>query len=490
MEMELNIAYGSVGTNETRGDVGNGYIQWWQNSTTSRNDIWLYTTSYTLAVLDITLQGQVSSNLTPSWTTTAPSASGTYTKILDTLTTSKFTVLTGGNVGIGTVSPGAPLDVYKSTYSIFTANSDSTGVYPKIAIGTGGGFDRTGYLNIYTTENSALTGMSSNHAMTITNYSGYGYSNGDAPSSICFRQRWWSGGGGLEAVGGIRGIKTSADGNTGGGVQLLYFNSTLQPGLTLNNSGYVGIGTTTPQAQFNILNTTSGGSAVTLMNVQYGTNQDSFQVAYDIPTGSGGGGVRMMNIYGQTGAELASIKICSTTSTTGSLIFLTNNGSGVTERMKITPAGNVGIGTTGPNQKLHVYGSMQLDRAASAYTITGATTTYAAGTWYTLVPFGALTQSGATYLVSMIWQSNPGANPWTLSTSFIWYNQISNDPYTSQLSGAAVPMSYHATNNSGDYQLSIRAQSNYTTYPAIQWKCNTALSNNGYWTAYCHIISY
>jgi len=160
------------------------------------------------------------------------------------------------------------------------------------------------------------------------------------------------------------------------------------------------------------------------------------------------------------------------------------------DAMRITSAGNVGINTASPNQKLHVYGNMQLDRAAAAYTTTLATTTYAAGTWYTLVPTGALTQASATYLVSMVWQSNPGANPWTLSMSFLWYNQYCNDNNTSQLSGAAVPMSYHATNASGDYQISIRAQSASSSYPAIQWKCNTALSNAGYWSAWCNIISY
>jgi hypothetical protein len=172
----------------------------------------------------------------------------------------------GGNVGIGTTSPGAPLDVYKSTNSIFSANSDTTGVYPKVAVGTGGGFDRNAYLNVYGTESSAQTGLSSNHVMTITNFSGsYGYNNGDAPSSICFRQRWWSGGSGIEAVGGVRGIKTSTDGNTGGGVQLLYFNATLQPGLTLNNSGKVGIGTTSPATALQI-----GGTGVTGNVLQLG----------------------------------------------------------------------------------------------------------------------------------------------------------------------------------------------------------------------------
>ena len=157
-----------------------------------------------------------------------------------------------GQVGVGTASPGAPLDVFKSTNQIFVASSDTSGVYPKVAIGAGGGFDRNAYLNIYGTESSAQTGLSSNHVMTITNFSGSGYNSGDAPSSICFRQRWWSAGSGIEAVGGLRGIKTSTDGNTGGGVQLLYFSSTLQPGLTLNNSGNVGIGLTGPSYQLDL----------------------------------------------------------------------------------------------------------------------------------------------------------------------------------------------------------------------------------------------
>jgi hypothetical protein len=156
--------------------------------------------------------------------------------------------------------------VYKSTNSIFSANSDTTGLYPKVAVGTGGGFDRNAYLNVYGTESSAQTGLSSNHVMTITNFSGsYGYNNGDAPSSICFRQRWWSGGSGIEAVGGVRGIKTSTDGNTGGGVQLLYFNATLQPGLTLNNSGNVGIGTASPIGGLHVRTTTQ----VSLYTEQY-----------------------------------------------------------------------------------------------------------------------------------------------------------------------------------------------------------------------------
>jgi hypothetical protein len=40
-----------------------------------------------------------------------------------------------------------------------------------------------------------------------------------------------------------------------------------------------------------------------------------------------------------------------------SLVFKTNGTSTTGERMRITETGNVGIGTTNPSSKLHVYGS-------------------------------------------------------------------------------------------------------------------------------------
>jgi len=123
--------------------------------------------------------------------------------------------------------------------------------------------------------------------------------------------------------------------------------------LCATGAGNVGIGTTSPQAPLNIYNTSSGGAAATLMNIQYGTNQDSFIFSYDTTLGSGGG-MRLTNTYGSTGSDLATIKIFSASSTTGAIGFFTNNGSGQTERMRITAAGNVGIGTASPGYPLDI----------------------------------------------------------------------------------------------------------------------------------------
>ena len=60
--------------------------------------------------------------------------------------------------------------------------------------------------------------------------------------------------------------------------------------------------------------------------------------------------------------ELAVVQENASASTASSMRFYTNSGGGngaLTEKLRITPSGNVGIGTTSPTQKLHVIGSIK-----------------------------------------------------------------------------------------------------------------------------------
>ena len=131
--------------------------------------------------------------------------------------------------------------------------------------------------------------------------------------------------------------------------------------IRITTDGFVGIGTTSPQA---VLNTSvTAGSANTESTLLRLTKADGYTA-----DGQGGGSIVWSNA--SNNAEFAKIRLTGTGTTKNSFDFILANGSTnpTTVAMRITHDGNVGIGTTSPTHKLDVIGALNALRLGDSLT--------------------------------------------------------------------------------------------------------------------------
>jgi hypothetical protein len=142
-------------------------------------------------------------------------------------------------------------------------------------------------------------------------------------------------------LGAVGAVRTGAD-NTGALVFRTYNAGTPNEWMRITSSGNVGIGTTGPQDKLHIYTSSGniGGIVETAGSGNYGY--------FDIRTPGSRVTLTAASSYGYVG----------TTNNYPFLFFINN-----AEKMRIDTAGNVGIGTTAPTQKLDVAGNVN----ASAY---------------------------------------------------------------------------------------------------------------------------
>ena len=281
-----------------------------------------------------------------------------------------------GNVGIGTTNPAAVLEV------------NGTAQFDNGAISNG----TTGFINSSTT----VDGTTPFKALNGTNYvqlgqmgsHGYGISN-------------WANSAVLEGTSNL-----VLDAYSGG----IYLQAARSTALSINPNGNVGIGTTSPRSGLEVADVDGYYPSTTTMSLRVGginagpnsislngvstTYQILFSSYRDIQADTVGAKIAAINnaVYGSGGSgnyfRVQNTDLAfSTLSTTPASVDAT------TEKMRLTAAGNLGIGTASPGAKLEVSGNVKLTSGS------GASVTYQDGTVQTTAWNGVL--GGGDYAESV-----------------------------------------------------------------------------------------
>ena len=236
---------------------------------------------------------------------TAGTATSTYNSAFYTHSGTGMFIVNNGNVGIGTSSPATKLSI-----------NDVLGI-------SGTGNNTYGQIDLVNTQ----TGTSGDEIGPFITFRG---KRGAVDTTIA-------------AYGAIGAVNTGVTGNSTGALTFLVKNAIgaaqdLVEQMRITTGGNVGIGTTNPDAKLNVVGT----------GTQLGTSGYYYNTLLKDATNSG---VLLGGNNTDNGAGfLAGIN---------ELAFLTF-GTSWGERMRITGAGNVGIGTTSPDAKLMVSTDDQL----------------------------------------------------------------------------------------------------------------------------------
>ena len=281
--------------------------------------------------------------------------------------TADFVIDNAGNVGIGTTNPSDKLTVegnisIGSSYKLYNgAASDSAGItFPGV-------FTRIDGFNGITFNSSTTNVGSQTERMRITNSGNVGIGT-TSPAQLLHISNT-SGDFGAEAV--LRGSTSTGTpksevafkrGTSGDGAKMVLRTSdssgTIQDVMTLDTSGNVGIGTSFPEAKLFIQYSDATTNTVlrTKLDAAYSMGISNDWVSTYVSklrlgrVGSSTATSNMEFVYDIQGTEYGSIKRNYTAS---SLKFE----RGTTVDMIINGSGNVGIGTTGPTEKLTIFGT-------------------------------------------------------------------------------------------------------------------------------------
>ena len=320
------------------------------------------------------------------------------------LTDSKLTILSTGNVGIGTTSPQSPLHVHTGdggTYSPNSSHDDLTiegsgniglqlfspnSTYQYIAFGDPESAN-AGYVRYHHGSNTMVLRTNNQDRVNIDSSGNVGIGTTSPGEKLDVNGVVRIGNGGAWAT-SAGAVQLTYDTSTAQGVLSTYYDTTSlrlgagisqKTGITINgqsnangnnitfrvgnsdrvhidSSGNVGIGTTSPSSQLEISKDSDDGTDSPTLSI---TNAST-----TLNDGADIGTIQFKNSdLSGSGPHIATIKgvANSTDERTAELAFSTCNVSSTSEAMRIDNFGNVGIGTTSPAYKLSVNGDVQSD---------------------------------------------------------------------------------------------------------------------------------
>ena len=220
-------------------------------------------------------------------------------------------------------------------------------------------------------------------------------------------------------------------------------------------TGKVGIGTTSPYALLTVGNTAGSNNVIATFEgiVAVRNNSPGYPTTLVVQningTPNSGAGLEFKGIANSTAIPSGRVAGYLTDQTAsnekGALLFETNHNGAVTEKMRITSDGNVGIGTTAPLDKLAVTGKIRATHicasdgtnckdltttwnpgTVTAVTAAGLPLTVTSGTTSPVISIAQATTSTDGYLSAADWNSFSSKVGTNLTNANIWVGNVSN----------------------------------------------------------------